>query len=129
MKKTVYLILGHLFLVLGIVGAFVPVLPTTPFLLLSALLYSRSSPRIHRWMTEHKIIGKPIREWEESGVIRPWAKILATIMVGFVIFIKFQKLPIHMGFKAFLALILIGVLGFIWTRPNRAHNTTKEPQK
>ena len=119
MKRTVYLLLGHLFLILGVAGAFLPVLPTTPFLLLSAFLYSKSSPKIHRWLTEHKIIGKPIREWEESGVIRPWAKILATIMIGLVIVVKFQKLPIHFGIKVVLTTILILVLVFIWTRPNR----------
>lgn len=118
MKRTIFLLFGHLTFVLGVIGAFVPVLPTTPFLLLAALFYSKSSPRIHQWLVGHKIIGKPIREWEESGVIRPWAKILATLMITFVIFFKFQKLNIHLSLKGLLSAILVAVLAFIWTRPN-----------
>ncbi len=119
MKNTLLLIFGHLFLLLGIIGAFLPVLPTTPFLLLAAFLYSKSSPKIHKWLIEHKIIGKSIREWEESGVIRPWAKILATIMIALVIIVKFQKLPIHISIKLILAFVLMLVLIFIWTRPSK----------
>ncbi|MCK6594112.1 MAG: YbaN family protein [Bacteriovoracaceae bacterium] len=119
-SRHLYLLGGHLTLLLGIAGAFLPVLPTTPFLLLSAFLYSKSSPRIHQWLITHPIIGKPIREWEESGVIRLWAKILATIMISLVIFFKFQRLAIPEWLKIIFSLILVSVLIFIWTRPSKA---------
>lgn len=119
-SRHFYLLGGHLSLLLGIAGAFLPVLPTTPFLLLSAFLYSKSSPRIHQWLITHPIIGKPIREWEESGVIRLWAKILATVMISFVIILKFQKLQIPDWLKILFSIILIFVLIFIWTRPSKA---------
>lgn len=118
MKKALLITLGHLFLIFGLVGAFLPVLPTTPFLLLAAFFYSKSSPRIHRWLIEHKIIGKPIREWEESGVIRPWAKILATVMISLVLVFKIQNLPIHFLIRGMIAVILLLVLIYIWTRPS-----------
>lgn len=118
-SRHFYLLGGHLTLLLGIAGAFLPVLPTTPFLLLSAFLYSKSSPRIHQWLITHPIIGKPIREWEESGVIRLWAKILATVMISFVIILKFQKLQIPDWVKIIFSIILILVLIFIWTRPSK----------
>jgi len=119
-SRHFYLLGGHLSLLLGIAGAFLPVLPTTPFLLLSAFLYSKSSPRIHQWLITHPIIGKPIREWEESGVIRLWAKILATVMISVVIILKFQKLQIPDWLKILFSIILIFVLIFIWTRPSKA---------
>ncbi len=118
MKRIVYLIFGHIFFVLGVAGAFLPILPTTPFLLLATLFYSKSSPKFYHWIIEHPIIGKPVRDWNESGVIRPWAKILATIMILSVIVLKFQKLNIPENLKIIFSIILIGVLIFIWTRPN-----------
>ena len=93
-KKTISLLLGHLALSLGLLGAFLPVLPTTPFLLLATFFYSKSSKKLHQWLTQHPQFGKPIRDWEESGVIRPWAKFLATVMILLVITLKFQKLMI-----------------------------------
>ena len=69
MKKIILLAFGHLFLVLGIIGAFLPVLPTTPFLLLAAFFYSKSSDKIHNWLMNHKYLGPPLKDWHERGVI------------------------------------------------------------
>lgn len=56
-KKYVYITIGSLSLILGIAGVFIPVLPTTPFLLLASFFYLRSSERMYNWLMNHKIFG------------------------------------------------------------------------
>lgn len=119
MKKIFYLLLGHLFLVLGIAGAFLPLLPTTPFLLLAAWLYSKSSDRLHNWLLDHKYLGPSLRDWHNSGVIGIKAKIIATVMILLVVGWRFPLLNVELWIKLFATFILTGVLVFIWTRPSR----------
>lgn len=119
MKRITYLLLGHLFLVIGFIGAFLPILPTTPFLLLSAFFYSKSSERIHNWMLNHKVLGPPLRDWQDNGVIGPKAKALACLMLGFVILYRIPTLNLALWIKIFAETILIAVFIFILTRPSK----------
>lgn len=118
MKKIVLLTLGHFFLALGIVGAFLPVLPTTPFLLLAAYCYSKSSEKIHNWLMNHKYLGPSLKDWHERGVIGIKAKWIATVMLGLIISWRIPTLNIPLAIKIFAACVLVGVLVFIWTRPS-----------
>ena len=111
------LILGWLFLVLGIIGIPLPLLPTTPFLLLSAFFFSRSSPRLHRWLRNHPLLGKTIRDWEEHKRISLQAKITATIAIIILFALSLLLGKLHIALKVMLILIAGGVLLFIWTRP------------
>ena len=119
MKRVTYLILGHLFLVIGFIGAFLPVLPTTPFLLLSAFFYSKSSERLHNWMLNHKMLGPPLRDWQDNGVIGPKAKALAAIMLLFVILYRIPTLNINLWIKVVAEVVLVIVFIFILTRPSK----------
>lgn len=119
MKRVTYLILGHLFLVIGFIGAFLPILPTTPFLLLSAFFYSKSSERIHSWMLNHKVLGPPLRDWQENGVIGTKAKWLAGTMLGFVILYRIPTLNVDLWIKIFANTILIAVFIFVMSRPSK----------
>jgi len=82
---------GALFLGLGIAGLFLPLLPTTPFLLLSAACFARSSPRITHWLHNHAHFGPLIREWREHRAIPYRAKrtALSLIALSFAISITF----------------------------------------
>jgi uncharacterized membrane protein YbaN (DUF454 family) len=120
MKKIIYLILGHLCLIFGIIGAFLPILPTTPFLLLAAFLYSKSSTRLHNWILSHKYLGPPLKDWQERGVIGVKAKILATTMITLVLIFRIPVLNIASGIKWFAGFILTGVLVFILSRPSKS---------
>lgn len=73
--------IGSLFLGLGVLGAFLPVLPTTPFLLLAAACFARSSERLHGWLLRNPVFGPSIREWDETRSIPLRAKIVAILMV------------------------------------------------
>ena len=66
-RKTLLIICGFLFVGLGTLGIFVPVLPTTPVILLAAFCFSRSSPRLHDWLTGHAMFGPLIANWRERG--------------------------------------------------------------
>ena len=75
--KYIYLPLGFLCLACGIIGIFVPLLPTTPFLLLSAALFFRSSPRAYHWLLNHRHLGPYIRRFREEHSIPLRAKVVA----------------------------------------------------
>ncbi|MBR4854513.1 MAG: YbaN family protein [Alistipes sp.] len=89
--KIVLTILGLLSLVLGVVGIFLPLLPTTPLLLLSAWCFIRSSTKLYDWLLNHPYLGKYIRNFREHRAIPLRVKVLSVAMVwltiGYCIFV------------------------------------------
>jgi uncharacterized membrane protein YbaN (DUF454 family) len=91
MIRLVLITLGTVFLVFGLIGLVVPGLPTTPFLLLSAAFYVRSSRRLYSWLLNHKVFGKIIRDFRENksislrskviSIITMWSMILLSVLV------------------------------------------------
>lgn len=79
--KTLFVVLGALSLLLGLVGIFVPLLPTTPFLLLAAALWVRSSPRLYAWLLAHRRLGPYIRNFRENRAIPLHAKIVSVTLL------------------------------------------------
>ncbi|KJV09824.1 membrane protein, partial [Elstera litoralis] len=67
--RIIWAACGGVALVLAIVGILLPLLPTTPFLLLAAFAFARSSPRLEAWLLHHPRLGPPIRNWREQGAI------------------------------------------------------------
>lgn len=115
-KKLFLLSLGFLSLVLGIVGIFLPLLPTTPFLLLSAFCFARSSARFHHWLMSHPVLSPPLKDWQERGVIRTGPKVMATAMLSISgAFLFFSERAPEVG-KAAFAVCASLVLLFLWTR-------------
>jgi len=115
--RHVYLALGIFFVGLGFVGAFLPVLPTTPFLIVAVACFARSSPRLEAWLLDHPTFGPTLRAWRDNGAI-PWrAKMmaLAGITAGFFIF-WFGREPGWLAATAVAALMLTG-LAYVFTRP------------
>ena len=105
---------------LGIIGIFLPVLPTTPFILLSAYCFAKSSPRLYQWLISNKTFGPIIMEWQESRTISPAVKIRAIIliMITFTITILFF---IEQSYLQFLLLFLATVIiTYIARIPSRA---------
>lgn len=114
--RIVWLILGLASFGLGIIGVFLPLLPTVPFILLAAFFFSKSSERLHNWLISHPIYGPFIEDWQRNKSIGKKAKIYATASILAVF-----SLSIILGLKAFIiitqAVVLGMVLVFIWSRP------------
>lgn len=101
---------------LALLGIFLPLLPTTPFLLLAAWLFSRSYPPMHAWLQGHKTLGPPLRRWEEHGGISLKSKGAATLLIGLVLIFTLSS-QLALIVKVLFGLIVAAVLLFLWTRP------------
>ncbi len=109
--------LGLVCVALAMVGVVLPLLPTVPFLLLAAFFFARSSSRLHNWLITHRLFGPMILDWQRSGAIRPAAKKAATLSVAAVFSLAVMlSAPPHV--LIIQAVVLGGVMVFIWTRPN-----------
>lgn len=80
-KTILFFTLGWVFVALGIIGVVVPLMPTTPFLLVALICFSHSSSRFHFWLLNHPILGKPLRDWNETRRIPTYAKVLMVVMI------------------------------------------------
>tara|TARA_B100001750_G_scaffold76945_1_gene61045 strand:- start:8230 stop:8595 length:366 start_codon:yes stop_codon:yes gene_type:complete len=118
LKKIVLYILGFLFLGIGIAGYFLPGLPGTVFLILSAVCFMRSNEKMYRWVTEHRLFGSQIKEFMETGAMPKRAKIISVSCIWFFSAISISPItPYGWLFKAIvLTLAVIGTL-YILTRP------------
>lgn len=83
-----YFCLGWLMLMLGFIGAFVPLMPTTIFLILASWFFARSSPALEAWLLGHPRFGSTLRAWNETGAVPRGAKAMACIgmTAGFAMF-------------------------------------------
>ena len=80
-KKYFFIGLGFLFIGLGFIGIIIPGIPTTPFLLLSAWFFSKSSSFLENWLINHKLFGPLIRNWNKHKSISRKSKIIAVIII------------------------------------------------
>lgn len=120
MPRFVYLLLGFLFVGLGFLGAFLPLLPTVPFLLLAVWCFARSSQRFHDWLYHHPRWGPPIRAWDRHGVIPNYAKILACSMMSFSMILMLLVTDLVWHAYVGIACVLLAIGCWIATRPGKA---------
>ena len=114
--KGLLLSCGWICFAFGFIGAFIPLLPTTPFMLLAAYFFSKSSPRVHSWLTRLPYCGDAIIDWERNRVIRPRAKVLAVLVMAIVFTYSIFFSHLHLGLKILLVCIWMSCTGFILTR-------------
>lgn len=133
--RCILLVLGWVSLSLGIIGIVLPVVPTTPFVLLSAWCFSKSSPRLHARLLHQPLLGPMIQNWEREGSISQKAKVTATVLMV----VCWGCSLLAFSFSPLLNILLVcigtGVLTFIWTRPlpsshlNQFSNRPTDPGK
>lgn len=117
--RRLFIGLGLATLALAVLGIFLPILPTTPLVLLAAAFFARGSARLHHYLLHHKIFGPIIQDWEEHRSmppgIKPWAFTLLAISFSASIY-AVDSLPVRLGLAA-LGLVLAL---FLWRVPVRA---------
>lgn len=114
--RLLWLVLGVLALMLGTLGAVLPLLPTVPFLLLAVLAFARSSDRLHRWIVTHPVYGQPIRDWQQHGRIRRRGKVMALLSMAASLGLS-AALGVPGGILALQAGVLACVALYLVTRP------------
>lgn len=82
LRRALYVGLGLSFVVLAVLGAMLPVLPTTPFVILASYFFVRSSPRLHAWLLRSRLFGGMLRDWHRHRGVRPRVKVIALGMLG-----------------------------------------------
>jgi len=115
MKKFL-VVLGFLSLAIGIFGIVIPLLPTTPFLLLSAACFLKGSDRMYRWLMNHKLFGEYIRNFREKKAIPLRTKILAVsllwITILFSIFFMVESIYLRIMLAAIAIAVTVHILHF-----------------
>ena len=105
---------GFLFLAIAVLGVFLPLLPATPFVLLAAACFARSSEKWHRWMLANNTFGPMIRNWEQNRCISCRVKVIAIasmiVVGGFSIFHAVESPAARIAGSLFVMLGLVTVL-------------------
>lgn len=114
LMRGIWLVLGSVFTLAGLIGAVLPLLPTTPFLILAAACFARSSPRLEARILNDPRFGPLVRDWRERGAIPPKAKLFAVggMTGGYTVFLLATDpaLPLAILVAALMALIAAWIL-------------------
>ena len=124
-RRHFWMALGWASLVLGALGVLLPLLPTTPFLILAAYAFSRGSERLHAWLLNHRVFGPPIENWRRHRAISTGARRTALAAMALILAISVVA-DVPAWALAVQAVILTGVAIFLLTRPLPPINP-KEP--
>lgn len=121
--RVVYLAIGFFFVGLGVLGAVLPVLPTTPFLLISLWAFSKSSVRFERWLLEHKRFGPRLLAWRLNRVIPLPAKLAAwgSMLASLTIMVIARRPWWQIGLAA--SVMAIGAT-YVASKPSRPPSTS-----
>lgn len=113
---NLFRLLGFLFVGVAVLGVILPLLPTTPFVLLAAACFARSSEKWHRWMLANDTFGPMIRNWEKNRCISCRVKLIAIASMVFVggysVFYAVESTQVRLvgGFFLLLGLITVSVI-------------------
>ncbi len=102
---------------LGVLGAFLPLLPTTPFLLVAAWAFGRSSKRLRLWLYESRLFGPLLQNWQKHGAIPSWAKAMAVAAMTLAFIGLMQRDAIPVWALSLVGLTLLAVAIWIVSRP------------
>jgi uncharacterized membrane protein YbaN (DUF454 family) len=111
LRRSLLLAGGFFMLALGFVGAFLPLLPATPFFLSAAWFFSRSSPRLERWLFNLPVVGETLQVWRQHRAIGTRAKLAALVAIGLcaLLIVQFSTLPMVVNGLALLAMLVVTI--------------------
>lgn len=122
-RRWLFFGLGWLFFGLGALGAVVPGLPTTVFMIGALWAFSRSSERFHSWLYHHRVFGPPLQRWQRDRVIPPGVKLLAFSCMGAsLLYVGLVVRPAWYVLGAMIAVITVGVV-YIGRTPSRVRSS------
>lgn len=113
-KHYLLLSIGWLFVILGVIGAFLPLLPTTPFLIVALACFSKSSPRFHAMLLNNKWFGPPLAQWEKDKTIQRHVKYKASILIIVTFSISILILSGRSGLQIMLVCLALLCLILVW---------------
>lgn len=116
LRRGLWIALAYVALGLGVLGIFLPGLPTTPFVLLAAWAAAKGSRKLHRYLLEHRVFGPMVRDWEARGAVSRRAKRLATGMMALCAVIMFLTAP-RVWMAATGTAFMAAVAVWLWRRP------------
>lgn len=114
LQRHLFIILGWVFTLLGIIGAFLPILPTTPFLILALVLFSKSSPRFHHMLINNRWFGPSLRQWEANKTLSRKTKYKAIVLIIITFSISVALIEGQLLFQLLLIGLAIALLIFLW---------------
>ncbi|MDX2205870.1 MAG: YbaN family protein [Hyphomicrobiaceae bacterium] len=115
--RAVWMVVGLAATGFGMAGVVLPLVPTTPFLLLAVFAFARSSPRLHTWLVTHPRLGPMIESWRRHGAIGRRAKIAAMAMMVAALAGSWAA-GVRTGVVLLQAAVLVAVAAFILSRPD-----------
>lgn len=126
-KRYLYLALGWLMFSLGFIGVFLPVLPTTPFMILALWAFSKGSDTLHDWLYNHPKFGNILRDWDRYRIIPLKAKITAVSMMSLsaIYLIFFSDIPTY-GIVSAIGIMSYGAI-YILTKPSDKSKDDQTP--
>lgn len=124
--RILWIVSGWLSFAIGVIGIFLPVLPTTPFMIVAAYCFSHGSERCHRWLLSRPRIGPAIKDWEEARVIRKRAKVLATCLLAVSLISTTVLLQPPVLMAGGFVLLFISVVLFLWSFPHERDGARSE---
>lgn len=128
LARVLYGIGGSVALLLGVIGIFLPGLPTTPFILVAAACFAKASPRVHQWMLQHRLLGPILRNWEEHRSVTRGTKYVAIISMVLMMGISLWTFAGQPWIQ--ILLLALGLTGavIVLRIPTRAPNSEPPPQ-
>jgi len=129
MMKLMLVVLGFISLILAVIGVFIPILPTTPFLLLSAACFLRGSDRAYQWLMNHRLFGEYIRNFRDHKAIPLRTKIISVSLLWITILFSIFFVAEALYLRVMLAIIAIAVTAHILhfnTLSNTGKNSKQE---
>lgn len=117
-RRVLLFSIGCLAILLALIGLLLPLVPATPFVLLAAWAFSRSSQRVHAWLLRLPTFGPVLADWERHGAIRLRVKVWTTLLLLFLAGWPMLFLTFPLWMKVVAAVTVGAVLLFVWTRPS-----------
>jgi uncharacterized membrane protein YbaN (DUF454 family) len=126
-RRAIYLGLGIFMLAIGIVGVWLPLIPTTGPVLLAAWCFARSSERFDQWMLNHRVFGPIVRDWRSGAGFTVRAKVIAVIALAVTFGVSIWFVRSNLAVVIGLVVLALALAVFIVSRPTKPRNVEPDP--